>query len=198
MFVVHGSAFLWHQIRHMVAILFLIGQGLESPDLVARLLDTTVHTRRPAYEMSPDAPLVLWDCVFPEPQHENDENGLRWVYAYDQGNVVGSVPGLDDLRYGANGLVNTLWALWRRRKVDELLIGSLLDVVVSQGKGDEALAEPVDQAAKEGRKSQKVFNGGDLPKMAGKYVPVMDRPRLETVEVINQRYLERRERSHNQ
>jgi hypothetical protein len=28
---IKGSAFLWHQVRCMVAVLFLIGQGLESP-----------------------------------------------------------------------------------------------------------------------------------------------------------------------
>lgn len=30
---VRGSAFLWHQVRCMVAVLFMIGQGLESPDV---------------------------------------------------------------------------------------------------------------------------------------------------------------------
>ncbi|KAL7617024.1 hypothetical protein Lser_V15G00158 [Lactuca serriola] len=30
---IKGSAFLWHQVRCMVAVLFLIGQGLESPDV---------------------------------------------------------------------------------------------------------------------------------------------------------------------
>lgn len=30
---IKGSAFLWHQIRCMVAVLFLIGQGLESSDV---------------------------------------------------------------------------------------------------------------------------------------------------------------------
>lgn len=30
---IKGSAFLWHQIRCMVAILFLIGQGFESPNV---------------------------------------------------------------------------------------------------------------------------------------------------------------------
>lgn len=30
---IKGSAFLWHQIRCMVAVLFLIGQGLESPNV---------------------------------------------------------------------------------------------------------------------------------------------------------------------
>lgn len=30
---IKGSAFLWHQIRCMVAVLFLIGQGLESSNV---------------------------------------------------------------------------------------------------------------------------------------------------------------------
>lgn len=30
---IKGSAFLWHQVRCMVAVLFLIGQGHESPDV---------------------------------------------------------------------------------------------------------------------------------------------------------------------
>lgn len=28
---IRGSAFLWHQVRCLVAVLFMIGQGLESP-----------------------------------------------------------------------------------------------------------------------------------------------------------------------
>ena len=30
---IKGSAFLWHQVRCMVAVLFMIGQGLESADV---------------------------------------------------------------------------------------------------------------------------------------------------------------------
>lgn len=30
---IRGSAFLWHQVRCMVAVLFLVGRGLESPDV---------------------------------------------------------------------------------------------------------------------------------------------------------------------
>ena len=30
---IKGTAFLWHQVRCMVAVLFLIGQGLESPSV---------------------------------------------------------------------------------------------------------------------------------------------------------------------
>lgn len=34
-----GSAYLWHQVRCIMAILMLVGQKLESPDVVAELLD---------------------------------------------------------------------------------------------------------------------------------------------------------------
>lgn len=34
-----GSAYLWHQVRCIMAILMLVGQKLEEPDVVAQLLD---------------------------------------------------------------------------------------------------------------------------------------------------------------
>lgn len=35
-----GSAFLWHQVRHIMAILFLVGHELEEPSIVSKLLHT--------------------------------------------------------------------------------------------------------------------------------------------------------------
>jgi tRNA pseudouridine38/39 synthase len=60
-----GTAFLWHQVRSMIAILFLVGQNLESPEIVTYLLDVNTTPRRPVYEMAADYPLVLYDCEFP-------------------------------------------------------------------------------------------------------------------------------------
>lgn len=37
-FNVVGTAFLWHQVRNMIAILFLVGQGHESPAVCIELL----------------------------------------------------------------------------------------------------------------------------------------------------------------
>lgn len=34
-----GKAFLWHQVRCIVGVLFLIGSGKESPCVVKQLLD---------------------------------------------------------------------------------------------------------------------------------------------------------------
>ncbi|RQM14127.1 hypothetical protein B5M09_012298 [Aphanomyces astaci] len=38
-FEVQGRAFLWHQVRCMAAILFLVGKGHEAPEIVTTLLD---------------------------------------------------------------------------------------------------------------------------------------------------------------
>lgn len=61
---IRGSAFLWHQVRCMVAVLFLIGQGLESPCVVDSLLDITKTPRKPQYKMAPELPLILRSCLF--------------------------------------------------------------------------------------------------------------------------------------
>eukprot|EP00755_Sulcionema_specki_P008602 Sspe_Gene.41406::Locus_20013_Transcript_1_1_Confidence_1.000_Length_1499::g.41406::m.41406/K01855/PUS3, DEG1; tRNA pseudouridine38/39 synthase len=62
---VAGTAFLYHQIRCMVAILFEVGGGRESPDVITHLLNVESNPRRPSYKMAPEVGLVLWDCLFP-------------------------------------------------------------------------------------------------------------------------------------
>ncbi|NWU97100.1 PUS3 synthase, partial [Upupa epops] len=70
-FEVSGQAFLYHQVRCMMAVLFLIGQGLESPDIINKLLDVEKNPQKPQYSMAVEFPLVLYDCEF--------EN-LQWLY----------------------------------------------------------------------------------------------------------------------
>jgi tRNA pseudouridine38/39 synthase len=176
-FTLHGSAFLWHQVRHMVAILFLVGQGLESPSLVSELLDVKQNPRRPIYEMAADTPLVLWDCIFP---HEDDierKDALQWLY-------VGDEPGRGDIKYGSQGFMEDIWRLWRERKIDEVLSGTLIDVVTSRGKDAWSLTS----TPKRGAKSQRVFDGGNAPRLKGTYLPVMKMPVMETTETINEKY----------
>ena len=63
--LVEGSAFLWHQVRCMAAVLFLVGLRRETPDVVDALLDPKRFAEgKPQYEMAPAAPLVLWRCGF--------------------------------------------------------------------------------------------------------------------------------------
>ncbi|NXI99611.1 PUS3 synthase, partial [Psophia crepitans] len=70
-FEVTGQAFLYHQVRCMMAVLFLIGQGMEKPEIIDELLDVEKNPRKPQYSMAVEFPLVLYDCEF--------EN-LRWLY----------------------------------------------------------------------------------------------------------------------
>jgi len=70
-FEVKGTAFLYHQVRCMVAVLFLVGKGLEHPSIVDELLDIAKHPARPNYEIAPDGPLLLYDIGY---------EGVAWEY----------------------------------------------------------------------------------------------------------------------
>ncbi len=70
--IVEGSSFLWHQIRCIVGLLFLIGQGKENPSIVTELFNVEKFPCKPHYNMAAEIPLVLFDC-----QYENIDS---WRY----------------------------------------------------------------------------------------------------------------------
>lgn len=82
-----GSAFLWHQVRCMMAVLFLIGQELESPNLILEMLDIELTPQKPVYDMASDIPLILYDCKFPEMEwietNLNDYKAMKYGKAVD-------------------------------------------------------------------------------------------------------------------
>ncbi|KAF6842923.1 tRNA pseudouridine synthase A [Colletotrichum musicola] len=165
-FNIRGTAFLWHQIRHMVSILFLIGQRLEKPELVTELLDVEKTPRKPNYDLAHETPLVLWNCVFPgdEGSHTGADaaNALRWVY-------------------GEADVVEGLWANYREKKMDELLANRLLDLVSRQVRGTEGNA-----------KGTRVFQGGPQGKPSGEYVPIARKQLTPTPVEINNRWAQRK------
>jgi tRNA pseudouridine38/39 synthase len=55
----------------MAAVLFMVGRGDETPEIIPALLDVETNPRKPQYAMADDLPLVLYDCKFP---------GLVWRY----------------------------------------------------------------------------------------------------------------------
>jgi tRNA pseudouridine38/39 synthase len=86
-FDLKGSAFLWHQVRHIMAILLLVGQKFEKVEIVDALLNANpnnlnpdpsipVLETRPLYDMAEGLPLVLWNCAF-------DETDVQWRGADD-------------------------------------------------------------------------------------------------------------------
>ena len=196
-FTVHGTAFLWHQVRCMVAVLFLVGQGLEDPSIVDQLLDIEKTPGRPAYEMAEDAPLVLWDCVFPD--QDDGEDALNWVYNGDENTLkTGTTKG--DGKFGVGGTVEETWKLWRGAKMREVLTGALMDLTLSQGDGS-ALKRGGDRTAgttefkpiaggRTGAKfrSARTFDGGDIGRVKGKYVPVMKQRAIDSLESLNHKF----------
>lgn len=67
-FEIVGQAFLWHQIRCIVTIVFMIGRGLEEPEVVRDLLNTEKYPGKPSYPLADERPLVLHHCAFPNLQ----------------------------------------------------------------------------------------------------------------------------------
>lgn len=61
-FEIQANSFLYHQIRCTMEVLFLVGRGLESPSVVATLLER--GDCKPTYPLADGTPLVLWDCGF--------------------------------------------------------------------------------------------------------------------------------------
>ncbi|KAG5967308.1 hypothetical protein E4U57_000891 [Claviceps arundinis] len=213
-FHVRGSAFLWHQIRHMVAVLFLVGQRLEDPAVVSELLDTQRTPCRPSYVMAEEVPLVLWDCIFPDltategaaaEQEQNQEQGgssaridcMNWIYVGDE---------QMSNKFGQFGLMESTWRLWRGHKMDELLSAQLLERISQQGRrvhtdtdSDSIVGTNAERKGKwartkrdAGPMSSKVFEGGNGGRLGGKYVPVMKKPLLQSVEEQNDRYARRK------
>ncbi|XP_055038823.2 tRNA pseudouridine(38/39) synthase isoform X1 [Misgurnus anguillicaudatus] len=109
-FQVKGLAFLYHQVRCMMAVLLLIGQKLESPEIINQLMDVEKNPRKPQYSMAVDYPLVLYDCQFEgvnwqtEPEEENHVlNSLHqhWVQTAVKTQVLlGMIQGLHNTTTG--------------------------------------------------------------------------------------------------
>lgn len=85
-----GRAFLYHQVRHIMAVLFRVGARLEPPTIIKDLI---AWETKPDYQMAAGEPLLLWDCGFPG-------GVLDWQY--------GSVPLPKDQEGREAGLLNEL------------------------------------------------------------------------------------------
>ncbi|XP_060530616.1 tRNA pseudouridine(38/39) synthase [Cylas formicarius] len=95
--IISGNAFLWHQIRYMMGILFLIGGDKESFSLVKELLDVEQNPSKPEYTMANEVPLNLFLCEYDSIHWIYKENNLKciieklnrtWLFHTIKGNMV--------------------------------------------------------------------------------------------------------------
>lgn len=73
-FTIVSKAYLWHQIRCIMAVLFTVGKGLEKPEILDELFDVKSNPCKPQYTMAHELPLNLYQCSYDD---------VHWVY--DQG-----------------------------------------------------------------------------------------------------------------
>lgn len=169
-FHVRGSAFLWHQIRCMVSVIFTVGQGLEAPEIIDQLLDYKTQPKRPNYVLASEFPLVLWDCFFPEKDDPERKDAMNWVYVGEESPLY---------KHGAFGLVDDVWEYWRERKMDEILSSQLLNMVTGLADINKRL-DP--RAPPHVALSQRTFEGGNRERLVGKYEPMMKKRTLPSPE----------------
>ncbi|KAF8494371.1 pseudouridine synthase [Russula emetica] len=179
-----GTAFLYNQVRHIMAVLLLIGARLESPGVISALMNVDpnsnggeeeealppVVTCKPEYQMADALPLVLWDCIYaPEDAPWRTDDA--------------------DIDGGSAGLYSQLVGLADRAQVGAMLAEHFLTAASQFHAPPPALLR---QPAAGERGPWDVPLGGGMVRREGRYVPVLKRKRLESVEVVNARWRTRK------
>lgn len=181
-----GTAFLWHQVRCMMAVLFLVGQRLESPEIVRELLDVSRYPARPEYLMASELPLVLYDCEF---------EGVAWRYSQQEDAAMSG----GRSRAGAEvttpiKLYRQVLERWCEHMIKSLVcsafLGTLGGVPVPMGDGRIMTLE---ECRREGMGDAKmpaadvVLGGGKEVRMS-KYTRLADRRLCDSDEVKKEKY----------
>ncbi|KAI1318829.1 tRNA pseudouridine synthase 3 [Mortierella claussenii] len=174
-----GSAFLWHQVRCMMSVLFSIGQGLEEPEVIDQLMDLKQCPAKPNYDMASDLPLVLYDCHF--------EN-IEWQYQTE----VDLVNDITPLR-----LYRAMEDQWSCYVTKSLMYSRMLQqldqamLINLPEKGDRILLG--EYAEQNAPKENNISLGGDLRMFMGKrYSQLMQRQKCLPTEVKSKRHQEKK------
>ena len=181
-----GTAFLYNQVRHIMAVLLLIGARLESPSVISALLNVDPNNEsstngggedgeeappptvacKPEYQMADALPLVLWDCVYaPEDAPWRTDDA--------------------DIDGGSAGLHSQMTRLAERAQVEATLAEHFL---AAASQFHAAVAPLLRPPAAGERGPWDVPLGGGMARREGTYVPLLERKRLDSVEVANARW----------
>lgn len=161
--IIVGQAFLYHQIRCIMTIIFLVGTRKESPEIMRDLLDIETCSSRPNYNKASPMPLCLFDC-----KYKLSDLPLGWNY--DLGAIV--------------NLLRQLKSLWLKYKTKTLMIERVLTdldgLVVMEDQTSSG--DPIFKRAKLDLARWRDF-GLECDNMSDtKYIPLLKRPRDQTLE----------------
>lgn len=206
-----GSAFLWHQVRHIMSVLFHVGHGWEAPDIVSRLLHTgyippseasavsiddgasaamTESTgsqpaiaSKPLYVMGAALPLQLYRCGY-------DAGAVDWRYGGYDGPVQTASQGStarDQATEGHLTVLNALKSQAEEARIKARQIEAFYQEAISIHRPEGLDGES--QSIADTAATSYTLGGGEM--QAGrKYVPFLDRPRGDLVEEQNRRWRE--------
>ncbi|KAF9117174.1 tRNA pseudouridine synthase 3 [Mortierella sp. AM989] len=174
-----GSAFLWHQVRCMMSVLFSIGQGLEEPEVVDQMMDLKQCPAKPNYDMASDLPLVLYDCHF---------NNIEWQYQTE----VDLISDITPLR-----LYRAMEDQWSCYVTKSLMYSRMLQqldkamLINLPEKGDKILLG--EYAQQNAANENNISLGGDLRMFMGKrYGSLMERQKCLPTDVKTKKHQERK------
>lgn len=192
-----GSAFLYHQVRHIMAILFLVGAGLESPSIVPTLMNVDgsecslsssidlplpIVDRKPEYQMADALPLMLWDCAFAD-------SDVRWQTGDDDNG--------DEEARTKGDLYHQLHSVHQRSLIHTTLEAHFLAATAQYHppppryfpfSATGLTTSTIPLLVNKGPPVLGVPLGGGTYRRGAKYVPIILRKRLDHVEVANARW----------
>ncbi|KAI9493376.1 pseudouridine synthase [Zychaea mexicana] len=170
-----GTAFLWHQVRCIMSVLFLVGQKLEEPEIVQALLNVSEIEARPDYPMASELPLLLYDCEF-ENIHWVTGNGASTARIYQH------------------------WReLWSANMTRTLLCQTFMQymqpfpVAAEGGLGEGDI--PLTQYLQTKKRQPTVVLGGGREQTSARYKKLLDRQRCDSDEVKKQKYRAKKQKT---
>lgn len=164
-----GTAFLWHQVRCIMSILFLVGQKLETPEIVKSLLDVDQVSARPEYPMASDLPLMLYDCEF---------EGIDWIYANENNKATMIPTPLRTYRH--------FHELWNSHIIKGLLYKTVLQKIEVDSNVNGIKFNEFAESSEE-QQSTILLGAGKTVKTSH-YKPLLERPRADSDQVKKEKY----------
>ncbi|CAE6508326.1 unnamed protein product [Rhizoctonia solani] len=177
-FNLKGTAFLWHQVRCIMAILFLVGQRLEHPSIIDNLLHTSHSSSKaltsapieskPNYILADSLPLVLWDCGY-KPEDATWQTDA----------IAQTKQGVAQDRERTNNFWFNMYSIWTHDRIQTTMQMYFLRAAERFYPTPSPLVD---------REWVRLNTGGGVYRHSTRYVPIHELERGERAEVANAKW----------